>query len=258
MSNPRVKRAFVDASSDPSQRQITSFFNTHSNEGGTGTTAESVQPPQLPASIEANLLSVGMRIRKSVPEGYKTNSTSAFKLWTDNTPLPTSSNPNASATSRPVAAVSRELLPFCGINKIGGLDCQPTTTHLDDSEGVPSIDDIPGLTLSQESVESSAVEASPNNVRKRFYDDDDDTIEPVHQSVSAADDVSPRTLTPVGFGNARSRAIAVPRTRTLKKNSVPGTETATMPVDQENMAVDGDFDEADFLVFDSNGLDTTN
>jgi len=245
MSTPRVKRPFAGAASDPSQRQITSFFSTRSSATASAapeTTA--IRSPPLPASVESNLLSVGMRVRKSVPEGYKVGGTSAFKLWTDNTPLPTSSRSAAPSSSAAYRAVSRELLPFCGINKVGGLDVQPEVVRPDDDD-VLALDDIPGLTMSQESNDSTADSA---NARKRFFiDEADDAVDPVETSMAGGDgdgEISSRTLAPGGFGNAR--IMAIPRSRAAKKTGgVPLKETT----DQENMAIDGDFEEAEFLVY---------
>lgn len=211
----RVKRPFAGASADPSQRQITSFFGA-----GTAVDAPAAeaarQQPVLPATIQSNLLSVGMRVRKSVPEGYKTEGTSAFKLWTDNTvPGATKIRPNTRVTSR-------ELLPFCGINKVGGLESQPAFLHDD----VPDEDAVPELTMSQETADGNE-DATPS--RKRIFDEDDDAQE-LHGELS-----------PGNRGNAR--LMAVPHSR-VKKGAVIRT------VGQENIKVDQDFEEAEFLVFD--------
>lgn len=175
-----------------------------------------------------------MRVRKSVPEGYKTAGSSAFKLWTDNTIPGTKVSTSHRA---PKASAPRELLPFCGINKVGGLDSQPESTyHSDEDDDVPTLDDVPGLTMSQESADST--DSSNLNVRKRLLDDEEDGVDNVQDSV-----VGPRTLTPSGVGNART--FAVPRSRVARK----AAPQAKQVVDQENMVVDGDFEEADFLVF---------
>lgn len=225
MSTPRNKRQFAGAAADPAQRQITSFFAAQSpnSTGSSSITAAdaSSQKVPLPANVQANLLSVGMRVRKSVPEGYKTIGSSAFKLWTDNT------RPGEVKASQMVAAkpVSRELLPFCGINKVGGLDTQPEFAY-DDTE-VPALDEIPELSMSQESVES--VESGPS--RKRFFDEQDDLQ---IQSWDAEDAGS-------------NRAFAVPHSR-IKKSS-----GALKGTGQENMTVDGDadFEDASFLGFEA-------
>lgn len=220
MSTPRTKRQFAGSSADPAQRQITSFFNKSTTDAPT-TNADAVRTPELPSSVQANLLSVGMRVRKSVPEGYKTVGPSAFKLWTDNAPLPTPSTARA-----PIKASSRELLPFCGINRVGGLDTQPEFES--DLFDVPELDAIPELTMSQESTES--VDSSPETSRKRIFDDED--------NVDLRREASPGTLTPGG----NARAMAVPRSRAKKPVPFKG-------FGQENMAVDEDFEDADFLVY---------
>ncbi len=95
--------------------------------------------PSVPDHIQSSLLSVGMRVRKSVPEGYKTPKGLASPPSTIlQTPLrkPHSAfrevNPALEAMKIPVDTSAstlqhqRELLPFCGLNKIGGYAEQPT------------------------------------------------------------------------------------------------------------------------------------
>ncbi|TQV97945.1 hypothetical protein V2A60_006344 [Cordyceps javanica] len=212
-STARVKRPFAGASADPSQRQITSFFSAQS---GAPAVEPSRQQAVLPVDIQSNLLSVGMRIRKSVPEGYKTEGHSAFKLWTDST------TPNAPKIRNSTRVTSRELLPFCGINKVGGFESQPSFVHDD----VPAEDAVPELTMSQETVDGSE-NTTPS--RKRIYDDDEDA-----QQLNGE-------LSPGSRGNAR--LLAVPHSR-MKKN------TTSRTFGQENRTLDQDFQDAEFLVFD--------
>lgn len=218
MSTPRTKRMFAGASADPAQRQITSFFSPQST--GDVIITESPRQPILPPNVQSNLLSVGMRVRKSVPEGYKTSGSSAFKLWTDDA-VP---SPTTKITSSRVA--SRELLPFCGINRVGGLDTQPDFSDYEDD--VPSLYAVPGLTLSQESNDSVVV-SEPS--RKRFFDEDGDSD----------------SLAPAEWSNAR--ILAIPKSRAKKPLEVGD-------VGQENMTGNVDFDDADFLVLDQEkGMD---
>ncbi|KAF5024100.1 hypothetical protein F66182_3844 [Fusarium sp. NRRL 66182] len=212
MSTPRIKRQFAGASADPSQRQITSFFSTQPSDEPATAEAQKSYQPALPSNVQANLLSVGMRVRKSVPEGYKTVGTSAFKLWTDNAPVKN----NAAATRAPTKGASRELLPFCGINKVGGLDTQPDFERDDD---VPDIDAVPELTMSQESTESVD---SNDGTRKRFFDDDEDEF-----------------ISNPAMGIEGSRVIAVPVSR-------KGVGLRSIGHNQQHAG--SDFDEADFLV----------
>ncbi|KAI1211899.1 ribonucleotide reductase inhibitor-domain-containing protein [Annulohypoxylon truncatum] len=226
MSAPRTKRQFAGAASDPAQRHITSFFSSSASPLLPSSSSQHldvppsppyINSPPLPATVQANLLSVGMRVRKSVPEGYKTGNYSAFALFDENV----TANPQAyggtmgEGRSRANAiSTPRELLPFCGIHKVGGLDTQPEhtspfilppssssysssyiptsapfTTHqpllsinglpLDDA--MTDDDDVPGLTSSQDSLDSVAPPASPSNTRstrKRSYTEDEEPEAP--------------------------------------------------------------------------------
>ncbi|KAJ2981996.1 hypothetical protein NUW58_g6543 [Xylaria curta] len=80
MSAPRTKRQFAGAASDPAQRQITSFFTAASSSPNLpSTTQRRDSAPSLPASVQANLLSVGMRIRKSVPRRIQDRTPQRFR-----------------------------------------------------------------------------------------------------------------------------------------------------------------------------------
>ncbi|TDZ74976.1 hypothetical protein C8034_v007540 [Colletotrichum sidae] len=242
MSAPRTKRPFAGAAADPSQRQITSFFAPRSGPAPASpptTTPNAAE--KLPTEVQSNLLSVGMRVRKSVPEGYKTGTYSSFKLWSDQS---TVSRPTASTKKRSTAASSqRELMPFCGINKIGGLSAQPVGSSDDEDyeRDIPGLDDIPGLSSSQESVESVESTSSDTPSRKRFYDADEEganneaTRMWTDRSAWLEGEVSPRSPAPSGFAN--SRPLAVPRKSRFLK----------LKMEQENVVAD-DFEDADFLV----------
>lgn len=187
-----------------------------------------------------------MRVRKSVPEGYKTGTYSGFKLWSDTsdhgdpvvrtTKAAGTLNNSTSTTTRRSAAAQLELMPFCGINKVGGLASQPAHSS-EEEDCVPSLDDMPGLTSSQETVESVEDTASDPRSKKRFFADED-TDGPVQvwtsRTASLESELGPRSLTASGWANARP--FAVPRKSRRKPD-----------VEQENLVVD-DFDEADFLV----------
>lgn len=227
MSTPRVKRQFA-GTPDLSQRQITSFFNPRSPSGPPPPQAspEPARQPALPSTVQANLLSVGMRVRKSVPEGYKTTGTSAFKLWTDNAPAPTTATRRAANK-----ASSRELLPFCGINKVGGLDTQP---EFEQEDHVPDVDAIPELSMSQESTESVD---SNETYRKRFFEDDDEPS------------VSPHAQTMAGESDSRVYAIPVSQAQKAARLGNGG---------QGGAATGSDFEEAEFLVFGGERMDQAN
>ncbi|KAL1884231.1 hypothetical protein VTK73DRAFT_5367 [Phialemonium thermophilum] len=210
MSAPRTKRQFAGAAIDPSQRHITSYFKnvtgaqTFSNNPSDTTD----RAPLLPPSVQANLLSVGMRVRKSVPEGYKTGGpygSLPFCIEADGTAHSTIPSPGAPFSSArmptptsPPQSSSRELLPFCGIHRVGGLAVQPESiggafpsalVRTDIFDGSPSrfdtpaINEVPSLTSSQDSVETdyhqypnsptTAVFFPAANSRKRLFSDEE-------------------------------------------------------------------------------------
>ncbi|KAK4074514.1 uncharacterized protein Triagg1_5110 [Trichoderma aggressivum f. europaeum] len=223
MSSPRAKRQFAGAAADPAQRQITSFFTGYPNNTSNPAATQPALRPELPANVQANLLSVGMRVRKSVPEGYKTIDLAKA-----------SSSPNGVAikdlrrSAVMAKQVSNELLPFCGINKVGGMDTQPASHFMD--EDVPALDNIPELTMSQESMDS--VVDSESSRKRAFYDENQWEIEGAEADYRQ-------------FHWDDSRPIAVPHSR-IKKALAP------RDLEEKKMAVDGnedeDFPDADFLV----------
>ncbi|KAH8907974.1 hypothetical protein BR93DRAFT_927002, partial [Coniochaeta sp. PMI_546] len=289
MSNPRTKRQFAGAASDPAQRQIKDFFKP--SPGGTTSQADLASgplSPPLPGSVQANLLSVGMRVRKSVPEGYKTgHKYGTFSLWADSSaPSNQSSSDSFHLSSSPAtdspAASRRELLPFCGINKVGGLAVQPDTPPIPTAfftplaldrpatsvPPVPELDDLPGLTSSQDSITSAASDPSSfppqppslgRNHRKRTYAEDaatlpvPDTHDPIiwRQRREFLDgEVSPHSLRPAGW-ERNARVMAVPRS--VRKAAAARDVGAVQLRDlgQENRAAGAgdadDFEEAEFL-----------
>ncbi|KKY18858.1 hypothetical protein UCRPC4_g04755 [Phaeomoniella chlamydospora] len=129
--------------------------------------------PPLPETVQSSLLTVGMRIRKSVPEGYKT--ILHKQLISQPCTLSSNSSPSTSYT---------ELAPFCGLHKVGGLAVQPTP-----NPGGAYLSAYSSITLSaaeQEdpfsspsSQESAATVASDSSVpssrpNKRILDDIED------------------------------------------------------------------------------------
>ncbi|RCI12303.1 hypothetical protein L249_0744 [Ophiocordyceps polyrhachis-furcata BCC 54312] len=242
MPASRAKRPFAGAAADASQRQITSFFSS-------AAVLPSQQPSglaasvRLPPSVQADLLSVGMRVRKSVPEGYKTAS-SSFKLWSDDgdggagtTPQASSHHTQTHILKDASAGSSRELLPFCGINRVGGLAFQDDPSYLAPPEALPS------LTLSQETINDDEDEddddddddkiLNPPGARKRSLPEDEDDVW----------SLPGQAYTP-GWSSANARVKATPRHRAAAKGAGPAED-----VGQENMVVDGDFSDADFLVY---------
>ncbi|PSS12525.1 hypothetical protein M430DRAFT_36628 [Amorphotheca resinae ATCC 22711] len=221
-----------------SQPPITSYFTQSPSTTSPRTTysvsqlphdSTSELRPSLPPSIQANLLSVGMRVRKSVPEGYKTGSYSAFTLFSDPTPTP-ERNPVKKITPRPR---TRELAPFCGIMKVGGLAQQQSGAYdegdssaidldYDDEDEVPPLSQ--GSTNSDVSVDAPVV-----NKRRFDLDEEEEQVDDVRDAVTVLG----------------QRVMAVPRRRGASKF---GAGLAI--VGQENSDADMDFEEATFLDYD--------
>ncbi|CAE7031181.1 hypothetical protein CFE70_004383 [Pyrenophora teres f. teres 0-1] len=121
--------------------------------------------PDLPGQVQAELLSVGMRVRKSVPEGYKTNKMSLPLIQT--TMWKPTFDVKPSREDVPDDYVhQRELLPFCGLHKIGGYAEQPTTNpHLYGVNGLRPRNSfpLPAEAFTQPFTSHSHSRSSPDN-----------------------------------------------------------------------------------------------
>lgn len=113
------------------QAPITSFFTRESSSSDTGSNPqqaraypEALSSPPLPEEIQSSLLTVGMRIRKSVPEGYKTHKTlHSSRLY--NHSRDSLNFTTQTASSSTTHGGYAELVPLCGLHKIGGMAVQP-------------------------------------------------------------------------------------------------------------------------------------
>jgi hypothetical protein len=130
-------------------------------------------------------------VRKSVPEGYKTGSTySGFTLYSDShSPTPvsnTQTSPTLPLQKKGPRPRARELTPFCGILKVGGMAGQqwgiynPSSRFNeevmdDDEEEEEEEMGLPGLTSSQESSSSGGFgPRTPMGNKRRFFEDEED------------------------------------------------------------------------------------
>lgn len=152
--------------------------------------------PSVPGTVQADLLSVGMRVRKSVPEGYKTYSKPAalpsIQTTLAKSHITTTATSDAYSVKPPRDVVpdalqhQRELLPFCGLHRIGGYAEQPVTNvHLyggTDASGDKPVNifplpaeafNQPFHALSQDSDSSVSSESLSHNTHKRSWHDDD-------------------------------------------------------------------------------------
>ncbi|KAG9191600.1 hypothetical protein G6011_10334 [Alternaria panax] len=141
--------------------------------------------PDVPGHVQADLLSVGMRVRKSVSEGYKMHKISGLPS------IQTTMARSTLAVKPPREAVpdqvqhQRELLPFCGLHKIGGFAEQPTTNpHLYNADGTPSPPSyfpLPAETFTQPFSSTASTDSGcsttsqrPHNPSKRSWQDEDE------------------------------------------------------------------------------------
>ncbi len=330
MSGPRVKRPFAGAATDPAQRHITNFFGRSPAESPASTTtataalasssaAAAAAAGGLPASVQSNLLTVGMRVRKSVPEGYKTGGgggeMAAFAFKTsDAWAAPTTAALAAAAATAAAAAAAgpgmslsvhppvtgiyrnpsavmssrRELLPFCGLHKVGGLAIQPPppprrrrpghddydddddqddgtgrerssiTFHpstYDDADPVP--ESPPGLTSSQDSVATEAGVVQPfrfggpsasGTTRKRLHSDETD--DRPDRPVTWRDTWLDGEISPrtTAPPDAGGRLLAVPRRRSGERSRKAGPDA-----DGEVVVVGSD-DDDDRLIHRGGGV----
>ena len=207
----------------PFQPSISFNFGHRTCDRGPPPCAAQTSTP-LPATVQSSLLNVGMRVRKSVPEGYQTQQKLPF------TPERDTVNLSSDFTT---------LVPYCGIFKIGCHETKPPPCE----EDLPPLkfdSDDWGFLSSQESSASSdslqptvTVPVVSNHKRRREDDDDDLEFE------SQPD--SPRSYPPFSHTRMpnldRLRPIALPKTR---KKPIPEPSELTM-IDV------GDFREAEFF-----------
>nr|POE85176.1 hypothetical protein CFP56_67334 [Quercus suber] len=216
------------------QPSITSFF--HRNGDFTRSTARVTSPlsPPLPADTQASLISVGMRVRKSVPEGYKTHKT----LGTVGFPFPSSApvvriSTPVSEDDAPV--ISRELTPFCGLHKVGGWAEQPSSSaparfHIDAEDLMPELSRSQSTLYSTQgsfmAAEFAGVELEGS--KKRGYEEDvEEDMDAIFDELEHDEDVEIQT-----------RVIAQPRSL-LKRSTAAG-------IPGQHLG-QGDFEEASFL-----------
>jgi hypothetical protein len=221
------------------QPPIHSFFQRNAIASGPSSPSHSASPlsPPLPAETQSSLLSVGMRVRKSVPEGYKTHKT----MPTEAFPFPSTAPAVAEPTRRPVhnTANSRELAPWCGLHKVGGFSAQaspapPSSAPPAFQTEVEGANSMPGLSMSQSSLASTVPLSfsASKTANKRSYDDDaEDDVDAYFDEIEAEE-----------------KNVPVEARRTARlKNSPCKQVSGRVAVFNSAVGVEGDFEEAGFL-----------
>lgn len=185
------------------QTDITSYFNRNCSDTPHHVEKPTTSSPEVPTAIQSSLLNVGMRIRKSVAEGYKTEPLSPLLHGNSFGPHTTSSG-------------YAELVPYCAMIKVGGYEVQPRVSDV--LPGLCFAEDESGGSLpsSQESVVEleSAVRGSgaPSRAGKRRFAEgmederqggmDDEAVE------SSMNISVPMALRPIAQARSRRPVIA--------------------------------------------------
>ena len=225
------------------QPSINSYFQRDgSKTSQLGSSPNQISPmsPPLPAETQSSLLTVGMRVRKSIPEGYKTHKT----MPTEEFPFP-STAPVSAAAARTTYTMtnSRELAPFCGLHKIGGLssqgsfDAPPSSAPPAFPTGRDLNSSMPGFSMSQNTVPSTQGSLTSNAAHelsnKRSYEEDmEEDLDAYFDEVEAEEQMAP----------VEARRIAK-----LKNSSQKQANGGIDVYGSVGVAVVGDFGEAPFL-----------
>ena len=230
---PTKKRSFKR----PFQASVSSYFGKPTHDSDIMPVAQmSTSSSAIPTIIQFSLLDVGMRVRKSISQGYQTQ------------PKMSSGLPDAYhhvGPERNRVTPSRGftgLVPHCGILNIGGHSIQSTSSQ----EGLPPLqfDGDEWAFLSSQRLEASCESFEPVvtvpvvSSHKRRREDDDDEFDMESQPVS------PRSYSP--FSHTRmpnldqSRPIALPKTRKKAVLEPLGSEESEM------IGIE-DFGEAEFF-----------
>ncbi|OBT77755.1 hypothetical protein VF21_03833 [Pseudogymnoascus sp. 05NY08] len=238
-STHQSKRPYAGTHSQHHQSSITSYFPSPSGAAPSPTTVRNASsPPVLPATVQSSLLNVGMRVRKSVPEGYKTGSYSSFALFSDQAPpsKPQQQSQQQRRVKQAPGSAARELAPFCGIMKVGGLAVQAPQAeeYFDDDDEVLDEDDVPGMSSQGSTLSAYSTTTHKRRLSASSVGSDD---EGAAQYSWPDMGISPKTQAPQqgqAWGGAGNRAMALPR-RMKKAGAVGGQENGV------------DFEEAGFL-----------
>ncbi|KAL2818327.1 ribonucleotide reductase inhibitor-domain-containing protein [Aspergillus granulosus] len=172
------------------QPPITTFFSTSSHPSSNGPSSVSYNhysalthspTPVVPAKIQASLLSVGMRVRKSVAEGYRTHHAKAIDE--KHTTTTTSSSTREEKKRTYSVATRSELAPFSGMGRSSQYTPYPgpsTYQQLPEHTITTDEDAFSLAPSSQESVDSQSYSAPPPPpiIKKRTHTDFDFDFEP--------------------------------------------------------------------------------
>lgn len=219
------------------QPPITSFFNNSSDSTAdcdarvshNHYSARTYSPtPTVPATVQSSLLSVGMRVRKSVADGYRTHGSKLDEKTTFPSYNPTVLHRTSDAQT--------ELSPFCGMPKTGDSVTQPHSMPapgIDYNHHQLITDDGDAFSLPSSSQESAASYSTRPTVQKRSFETD--------YADDCDDESDSSTTLPAGWQNMAptvGRTILAPKLG-QRRQFVAMQEQKAMDMD--------DFDEPSFL-----------
>ncbi|KAL4744580.1 hypothetical protein BDW72DRAFT_188209 [Aspergillus terricola var. indicus] len=236
------------------QPPITTFFTPSSDPNGCSSSSNlsynhysavtNSPTPVVPPKVQASLLSVGMRVRKAIADGYKTHQAKADKYTTFSCEhnidtLKATSTTTIPTTSYDTSSTRSELAPFCGMSKSNEFTTttpQPLPTAYYDNRIVRT-DEDDAFSLppsSQESIDSALTPEPAFTHKKRphrdfdfdSYEDDCEEKNPLH---------------PDPITNISGRTILSP-TSTYQRRTLAAQKYQPM----HTMDLD-DFEEATFL-----------
>ncbi|KAF3900072.1 S-phase delaying protein 1 [Trichophyton interdigitale] len=205
--------------------------------------------PSLPPTIQSSLLAVGMRVRKAVPEGYRTKLAAKANNHQSKT-----SPRDEQFTDSSISPAYTELIPFSGAFKVGNYGVQsfpqPSAAVTEPMTAARQLDEESLPFSSQDSTqsfESSSSLPRPNSYKRGFEIEEDD------------EDFDGQDSFPSRIHPSHSRPILLPRSgrqRTLRsKASSPSSSLLKGRSEQENWDIafnfdnggGGDFEDAKFL-----------
>ncbi|KAI9753562.1 MAG: helicase [Chaenotheca gracillima] len=251
----------------PFQPSITSFFgrtDRNDYESAEAFRGERPSSPVLPSHIQSSLLNVGMRVRKSVPEGYRTKKGMVHDTFQPSSTYSQESERRPPTRSNGGGSGRVELTPFCGIMKIGGFAEQDSSSS--SSSSFPSFypDDFSAFELPDSSQESNISVAASDSApvpdqgtfrrknKRRFEggaDRDDCVIFDQDDLLTSSSSSYPVSHTSMPKFDSL-RPMARPKTRRRYHICIPRDDD--LSADQEGVEVHAmsdqdDFDEAEFL-----------
>ncbi|MCJ1231641.1 hypothetical protein MMC12_008320 [Toensbergia leucococca] len=236
----------------PFQPSITSYFGHADEETRSPPPAVAPSIPLIPGVVQSSLLNVGMRVRKSVPEGYKTKTRRVPDPLTD---LGENTLPMNQRVHRKAGVGFTELTPYCGILDVGG--------HA--PLAVLENEDIPPFHVNGENCSSQKFTLSPTSTSltpstlsdaplkagttKRSREESDEEI--TLSGICCHDDLNCRAFSPPHHPTTLFRMSILdtmrPKVQPKSRKPSPPVSSPSMHAQEIEMKDVGDFEEADFF-----------